>query len=66
METRNPQPRTSVSGAYPDDARALLAGHPVELFRCRSCGHAIEKERLARIPWSRVCALCARGPVGLR
>jgi len=52
--------------AQVDDALRLLAGHPVELFRCRSCGKEIEQERLDLVPWSRVCAACARGPVGPR
>jgi RNA polymerase-binding transcription factor DksA len=49
-----------------DDALRLLAAHPVELFRCRSCGREIEKERLELVPWSLTCAACARGPVAPR
>jgi RNA polymerase-binding transcription factor DksA len=58
--------RESERLAQVDDALRLLAGHPVELFRCRSCGREIEKERLELVPWSRTCASCARGPVGPR
>jgi RNA polymerase-binding transcription factor DksA len=58
--------RESARVAEVDDALRLLAGHPVELFRCRSCGKEVEQERLELVPWSRVCAACARGPVGPR
>jgi RNA polymerase-binding transcription factor DksA len=58
--------RESERIAEVDDALKLLLGHPVELFRCRSCGREIERERLELVPWSRTCAACARGPVGPR
>jgi len=59
-------PRVRKRRLEEEEALDLLAGHPVELFRCRSCGKRIERERLDRVPWSRTCAACAHGPGGDR
>lgn len=43
-----------------NDALELLIRDPTQFERCESCGNKIEIERLEVIPWTRLCAQCAR------
>lgn len=43
-----------------DAALELLIRDPKAFEKCESCGRAIEVERLDVIPWTRLCAECAR------
>lgn len=43
-----------------DEALRLLLEDPDALIRCVGCGGAIGSERLELVPWSRLCARCAR------
>jgi RNA polymerase-binding transcription factor DksA len=52
--------RASARLAEVDEALRLLATDPDALGHCRQCGAAVEPERLEMVPWSRLCATCAR------
>lgn len=43
-----------------DEALRLLREDPKTFAKCERCGRAIEFERLDVIPWTRLCASCAR------
>lgn len=43
-----------------DDALRLLRDEPRAYATCERCGTAIEPERLDLVPWTRLCASCAR------
>lgn len=43
-----------------DDALRMLVDDPDALFRCAPCGKSVERERLELVPWTRLCAACAR------
>jgi len=43
-----------------DEALFALRSDPQAFFRCGRCGLPIEAERLQLVPWSRLCADCAR------
>lgn len=47
-----------------DDAIRLLRRDPDRFGSCTWCGAEISANRLREIPWSRVCARCARGEAG--
>lgn len=42
------------------EALQLLREDPARFERCDRCDHAIGVERLDLIPWTRLCAACAR------
>lgn len=44
-----------------DAALLLLHSDPGRYERCANCGKRIETERLDIVPWTRLCARCARG-----
>lgn len=52
--------RLSSRLAQIDEALSLLALNPDEFLRCTHCGSEIERARLEIVPWSRLCAVCAR------
>lgn len=43
-----------------DAALKLLRSDPKAFAKCESCGRAIEMERFDVLPWTRLCAACAR------
>jgi RNA polymerase-binding transcription factor DksA len=43
-----------------DAALKLLRTDPKTFAKCESCGRAIEMERFDVLPWTRLCAACAR------
>ncbi|MBI4538503.1 MAG: TraR/DksA C4-type zinc finger protein [Gemmatimonadetes bacterium] len=43
-----------------DAALKLLYRDPERYGRCERCGEPIEVERLELVPWTRLCARCAR------
>ncbi|MGH7544876.1 MAG: TraR/DksA family transcriptional regulator [Gemmatimonadota bacterium] len=43
-----------------DEALRLLREDPKAFAKCERCGRAIEFERFDVIPWTRLCAPCAR------
>lgn len=44
-----------------DDALRRLREDPDAYTTCERCGNHIEGERLELVPWTRLCASCARG-----
>ena len=47
-----------------DEALRLLRDDPEAFAACRHCGGEIAEKRLHLVPWSRLCAACARGKPG--
>lgn len=47
-----------------DEALLLLRDDPAAFGVCRHCGGEIAEKRLSLVPWSRLCAECARGEAG--
>lgn len=47
-----------------DEALVLLREDPEAFGQCRWCGAEIPARRLRMVPWSRLCADCARGEAG--
>ena len=47
-----------------DEALRVLRTDPRAYFRCANCGAPIDAERLELLPWSRLCAACARAAEG--
>lgn len=47
-----------------DEALQLLRDDPEAFGRCTWCGGEIREKRLRMVPWSRLCAECARGEAG--
>lgn len=47
-----------------DEAIQLLRRDPEQFGHCTWCGAEISRNRLREVPWSRVCAGCARGEAG--
>lgn len=43
-----------------DEALRTLRDDPEAFVTCQRCGSTIEEERLEMVPWSRLCASCAR------
>jgi RNA polymerase-binding transcription factor DksA len=43
-----------------DEALRALRADPDSFFRCVGCGRSIDAARLELVPWSRLCAACAR------
>lgn len=43
-----------------DAALRLLRSDPKTFDKCESCGRPIELERFDVLPWTRLCAACAR------
>jgi RNA polymerase-binding transcription factor DksA len=58
--------RASAHLAEIDEALRLLAADPQSFGRCSRCDVAIEWARLELVPWSRLCAACARADGRLR
>jgi RNA polymerase-binding transcription factor DksA len=56
--------RESEQLAAIDAALLLLRRRPDAYRSCERCGAEIEGERLDAIPWTRLCAACARGEAG--
>jgi RNA polymerase-binding transcription factor DksA len=56
--------RASDQLARIDRALELLREDPEGYATCERCGRGIEPERLDLIPWTRLCANCARGAEG--
>jgi RNA polymerase-binding transcription factor DksA len=52
--------RASARLAEVHEALRLLNEDPDALARCSRCGTAIEPARLELVPWTRLCADCAR------
>ena len=52
--------RESRRVAEVDEALLALRSDPNGFFRCRRCGLPIKADRLHLVPWSRLCAGCAR------
>lgn len=52
--------RASDQLARIDEALELLREEPDTYLTCERCGKEIELERLDLIPWTRLCASCAR------
>lgn len=53
--------RESEELARIDEALRLLRNDPEAYRTCEECGEDIEDERLELIPWTRLCASCAKG-----
>lgn len=53
--------RESEELARIDEALRLLRNDPEAYRTCEECGNDIEGERLELIPWTRLCASCAKG-----
>lgn len=47
-----------------EEALQLLRSDPGAFGACRHCGGEISEKRLRLVPWSRLCAACARGRAG--
>lgn len=43
-----------------DEALRALRADPDAYFRCARCNAPIDQERMELVPWSRLCAECAR------
>ena len=52
--------RLSARLAEIDDALRLLAEDPETFSHCGHCRSPIERMRMELVPWSRLCASCAR------
>lgn len=52
--------RASAHLARVDEALRSLAADPAGFAACSRCGAPIERARLELVPWSGVCASCAR------
>lgn len=52
--------RASAHLAEVDAALRTLADDPDALAFCSRCGWAVERARLELVPWTRLCAQCAR------
>jgi RNA polymerase-binding transcription factor DksA len=56
--------RESEQLAEIDEALRRLRSDPEGYVRCERCGSVIQAERLETIPWTRLCASCAKQEEG--